>query len=198
VDAAALEEFVKNTTFGDLRREAEEKGRQGYVAQANADGTAGLVRWDQGSVTPDNKFNQQVAGEDAKTEQAMIARLHEGLPEVKRRSAQERFNVLFERLVEQGMKSYRTFGYPVWPQSIQAKLTQLGWKERDPDVYGQCSALARQLFIEAGHKQEAKDRKRTTLGWHGHYNHELSVPSLLVGAASGLAAPAPAKQTEAS
>lgn len=177
-NAVDLEHFAKTTKVKDLRALAQEKGKRGFVAQANADGTAGQVHYTKASVTEDNRWRQNVAGESAKVEARMIASLHEGLPEVKRRTAQERFRVLFERLVEQGMTSYRAHGYPVWPRSIQAKLTALGWKPNDPDVYGQCRALAEQLFIEAGHKQAAKDRKRTTAGWHGHANHQISVPSL--------------------
>lgn len=183
----SLDEFVKTTTVGDLRRLAEEEGRKGFVAQANEDGTAGQVRWEQAS---DKKgyWNQDVAGETRTVEQRMVASLHEGLPEVKRRTAQERFTVLFERLVAEGMVSYRRLGYPVWPKSIQRKLTELGWKEKDSDVYGQCRALAKQLFVEAGQKQKSKDQKRTSVGWHGHYNHELVTPSLSKVGPAGLAA----------
>jgi hypothetical protein len=104
------------TTFNDLDRIAAERGRKGYVAAASADGTAGQLHWTQAAEV-NGRWNQQVAGETATLEQRAIARLHEGLPEVKRRTAQERFRVLFERLVEQAMTSYRTYGYPVWPRT---------------------------------------------------------------------------------
>jgi len=191
VDRSELDRFVRETKVKDLRALAQERGRRGYVAQANSDGTAGLVKWDQSSKTPDGRYNQQVAGEDRKTEDQLVAKLHEGLPEVKRRTAQERFRVLFERLVQEAMVSYRAHGYPVWPKSIQYKLATLGWKPGDPDVYGQCRALAERLFIEAGQKQQEKDRRKTTLGWHGEYNHAVTAradseePSLVSAARAG-------------
>lgn len=184
MDRAQLDEFVKNTKVKDLRALAGEKGKKGFVAQANADGTAGQVRWDQASITPDNKWNQKVEGETRAAEHRMIAALHEDLPDVRRRTAEERFRVLFERLVGEAMVSYRKHGYPIWPRSIQAKLQALGWKTNDPDVYGQCRALAQQLFIEAGHKQKQKDQKKITLDWHGHYNHMVEVKSPIGGLAT--------------
>lgn len=175
-----LERFVRTTKVKDLRAMAQDpnKARQGYVSQANADGTAGQVKWTKASTKPDGTLRQNLAGEDAETEQRLIASLHEGLPEVKRRSAQERFQVLFERLVQQGLATYRKHGYPIWPRSIADKLRTLGYLPGDPDVYGQCRALAERLFIEAGHKQAVKDSRRTTKDWHGHLNHVIAVPSL--------------------
>lgn len=160
----------------DLRAIAEEKGRQGFVAQANADGTAGQVHWSQSSVTPDNRWNQKVKGEDIRTEERMVSSLYEGLPEVKRRTARSRFEVLFERLVSDAFGTFYKDGRVEWPASIQAKATALGLKPTDPPEM-QCRVLAEQLFIEAGHKQAAKDQKKVSLDWHGHYNHTVDVSS---------------------
>jgi hypothetical protein len=178
---------VHALTFKDLDVLAKKQGRKGHVAAASADGTAGQLHWTQsgttgraGTINPwdplamehaGRTWNQNVRGETLTAEQRMLSRLHENLPPVVRRSKEQRFEVLFRNLVEIGLKGYRIHGYPVWPASIQRKLTVLGFKERDPDVYGQCSALARQLFVEAGHKQQEKDQKKIALDWHGHLNH---------------------------
>lgn len=179
------EKFVRETKVKDLLALAQEKGKRGFVAQANADGTAGLVSWQKASRTPDNRLRQDLPGEDASTEDRQIARLFDGLPPIRRRSAEERFRSMLNRVIEDAMVSYRVHGYPVWPKSIADKLRSLGWKENDPDVYGQCSALVKQLFIEAGHKQQAKDQKKATLDWHGHYNHQIEVKTPVTGGLAG-------------
>jgi hypothetical protein len=111
----------------------------------------------------------------------MVQKLHTGLPPVVRRTPEARFEALFRKLVETGLGSVKVRGYPVWPKSIQRKLAALGFKPNDTDVYAQCSALARQLFTEAGHIQALKDQRKSTLDWHGHYNHQA-----VVGNGSGL------------
>lgn len=150
---------VRTTTIGDLNRIAAERGTRGRVATAK-----GLIPWQQGSVTPDRKWRRL----PSPSPEQMKAELSRDLPPVVRREARERYKVLVNRLFADGMKSYETFGYPVWPKSIQEELRVLGWKTGNPDLRGQVEALAKKYIEEGARKQRAKDAHKTALDWHGH------------------------------
>jgi len=122
-----------------------------------------LVPW-QRSARPNGKWRLP----ETPVPTDMVQRMHAGLPPVIRRTARERYKVLIDRLVADGMKTYRAYGYPVWPKSVQDDLKALGWKEGDPRFYDQVEALARKYIEEGANKQREKDAKVTSREWHGH------------------------------
>jgi len=101
---------------------------------------------------------------------SVVAKMHEGLPPVIRRTPRQRYKVLVDRLVQDGLKSYKAVGYPVWPKSIQDELKTLGWKEGDPRLYEQVEALATKMIVAGENKQREKDARKVTRDWHGHFD----------------------------
>lgn len=154
----------KTLTWGDLDRIARKEGQLGKVATGK-----GLLPHQQSSLegragSPDQKWRRLPAPSEAQ----MRAALEADIPAVVRRSARERFLVLANRLREDGEKSMRMFGYPVWPASVQRELKELGFKVGNPDLASQVEALARKYVEEGARKQKAKDDRKTALDWHGH------------------------------
>ncbi len=155
---------VHNTTLADLARIAREQGERGRVATAR-----GLIPWQRSSVKGRSGTGQRAMRRlPAPTPEQMKAELSKDLPPVIRREARERYRVLANRLYADGLKSYELFGYPVWPKSVQDELRAFGWKEGNPDLWGQVEALARKYVEEGAHKQKEKDQKKSSLDWHGH------------------------------
>lgn len=167
---------VYRTTPADLRRIALEKGRMGYVAGSDRTGT-GQIHHTNAAVRG-GRYNQKARGETAQAEARLIAQLESGLPIVRRRTDQERFRALFNRLAETALASYRRVGRVEWPTSIQRELQELAWKTGDPKlndfggldhVYKQVEALTRHYTVKGANQQKEKDDKKTALDWHGHY-----------------------------
>jgi hypothetical protein len=98
----------------------------------------------------------------------MKAELSEGLPAIQRREARERFHVMRDKILADAERSYKTFGYVIWPKSIQDELTALGWKAGNPNFKAQVEDLARKYVEEGARKQAAKDQRKVSLDWHGH------------------------------
>lgn len=162
----------KALSFRDLDEIARKRGHKGVVAAADADGTKGFLPWQHASRkgTRGKKLNPLVQNRLKTREQQLLAKLYEDLPPIVRREPRQRYEVLLNQLVEQGLKTYRAYGYPVWPKSIQQELKVLGWKEGDPDFYAQAEALAGKFIKEYAQKQKAKDQRKSALDWHGHYS----------------------------
>ena len=165
---------VYRTTPRDLANLAREKGRMGYVA-ASEGKTAGQLHYTK-SGQVGNKWNQKVPGETRKVEERLLQQLL-NVPKARRRSHQERFRALFDRLAQTALDSYRRVGYVAWPTSIQTELKTLAWKTGDPTladyggldhVYKQVEALTRHYTVRGANKQKEKDQHKVALDWHGH------------------------------
>lgn len=160
---------VTNAIDAEVAKVLAREGVRGMVPIVQASGQnldqreLQLVPW-QRSARPKGRWNLK----DTPIPQDMVRRMHEGLPPIIRRTPRERYKVLIDRLVADGLKSYRAYGYPVWPKSVQDDLKALGWKEGDPRLYEQVEALARKYIEEGAQKQRAKDARKSTLDWHGH------------------------------
>jgi hypothetical protein len=102
--------------------------------------------------------------------QQMVDQMHAGLPPLIRRTPNQRYEALVQRLLVMGRQSVGALGYPVWPPSIQAVLTSYGIKEGDTDLHKQVYALAKHFIVRAENQQRSKDRKKVVLDWHGHYS----------------------------
>jgi hypothetical protein len=169
---------VYRTTPADLRRLALGKGgRQGYVAASDGT-TAGQLHYTKAGELK-GRWNNDVPRETRKVEDRLIRKLHEGLPPQRRRTDEQRYRSMFNRLAQVALESYRRVGYAAWPKSIETDLKVLGWTTGDPklEAYGgerkvlkQVEELTR-LYIERGsNSQKVKDQRKPTLDWHGHYS----------------------------
>lgn len=167
---------VYRTTPADLRRMALEKGRMGYVASSDGR-TAGQVHYTK-ATEQGRRFAQNLPGETRRAEERMLAALETGLPAVRRRSHQERFRSMFNRLADHALACYKATGRVEWPTSIMRELQELAWKEGDPSltdfggmdhVYKQIEALTRMYTVKGANQQKEKDKKKSALDWHGHY-----------------------------
>lgn len=171
---------VYRTTPADLRRIALERGRKGYSAASDGKTAGQILHTKAGRVgNKGQRYRQNVPGETRRVEDRMIQQLETGLPPLRRRSHQERFRSMFDRLASVALDSYRRVGYVAWPASIKAELKELGWKEGDPklaeyggeqQVYDQVTMLTRRYIERASNKQKEVDQGKVTLDWHGHYS----------------------------
>ena len=168
---------VYRTTPADLRRIALERGRTGYSAASDGK-QAGLIHHSKAGRTADGRYRNEVPGETKRVENRMIQQLNTGLPVLRRRSHQERFRSMFDRLAVTALDAYRRTGRVEWPASIQRELKELAWKNGDPrlvdfggedQVYRQVEALTRMYIEKSSNKQKAQDQKKSALDWHGHY-----------------------------
>lgn len=168
---------VYRTTPRDLWRLAMGKGgRRGYVAASDGS-TAGQLHYTKAGEVH-GKWNDHVPHETQKVEERLIQRLLSEVPATRRRTHEERYRSMFNRLATTALESYRRVGYVAWPRSIETELKTLGWTTGDPKleayggeqkVYKQVEELTR-LYIERGsNKQKTQDQRKSTLDWHGHY-----------------------------
>jgi len=169
---------VYRTTPADLRRIALERGRTGYVGASDGK-QAGQIHHSKAGRTADGRVRQNVPGETKRVEDQMVQQLHTGLPALRRRSHQERFRSMFDRLAVTALDAYRRTGRVEWPTSIQRELKELAWKNGDPrltdfggedQVYRQVEALTRMYIEKTSNKQKVQDKKKSALDWHGHYS----------------------------
>jgi len=167
---------VHRTTFRDLANIARERGRQGYVAASDGK-TAGQIHYTRAGRLGD-RWNQNLPDESRLVEDRMVQNLFSGLPAAKRRTHQERFRSMFDRLASVALDSYRRVGYVAWPTSIQSELKVLAWTNGDPTladyggmdhVFKQIEALTRMYTVRGSNVQKEKDQKKVALDWHGHY-----------------------------
>ena len=159
---------VHQTTVKDLHALAAKRGVRGVVGAAD-EGKARLISWRDGArynKARGRYWNPEVSRPSPAGH--LVAKLNEGLPAVVRRTPRQRYDVLLQRLVQDGLKSYKAFGRVEWPKSIQDELRVLGWKDGDPNFWGQAEALARKFIEEGANIQRAKDQRKVTLDWHGH------------------------------
>ena len=118
-------------------------------------------------VVGQKRWNPQAVANEP-TQEQLVRQLKEDLPALPRREAPERFRVLIQKLVKDALPSYRRLGYPVWPSSVQAELTALGWKQGDPKLWEQVESLARYYIERGARMQKEQDDRQTSIGWHGH------------------------------
>jgi len=118
-------------------------------------------------VVGQRKWNPRATANEPTPEQ-LVRQLKEDVPVMPRREAPERFKVLVQKLVQDALPSYRRFGYPVWPSSVQTELKTLGWKEGDPKLWEQVESLARYYIERGARMQKEQDDRQTSIGWHGH------------------------------
>jgi len=125
------------------------------VPQGQASKVVGQRRWNPRAMAPEPVPEQ-------------LIRQLKDVPAMPRREARERFKVLVQKLVQDALPSYRRLGYPVWPSSVQAELTALGWKQGDPKLWEQVESLARYYIERGARMQKEQDDRQTSIGWHGH------------------------------
>jgi hypothetical protein len=153
---------------------------RGFIPQVQRRGhdlserTVRLIPWHQSARISENggpeRWNPRVFAEASPVPRHMVEQMQAGLPPMIRRTSRERYQVLIDRLVADGLRSYRIHGYPVWPKSIADELRIAGWKEGDPDLWGQVEALAKRFIVKAEHKQKESDRHKVVSDWHSHFD----------------------------
>lgn len=150
-------------TMRELNTIARTRGVMGHLATAD-----GLLPWQRSTLVGRSGTGPRDSRRVPVSDAAMKAALTADLPPVVRREARERYRVLVNRLYADGLRSYELFGYPVWPKSIADELRAFGWKEGNPDLWGQVETLARRYVEQGAHKQRESDQRKTTLDYHGH------------------------------
>lgn len=167
----------RTTTIADLNRIARERGQRGKVATAEGliDHTEAAFKGRAGS------GKQKLRQFADPTPEQMKAELSAELPAIIRRTPRERFLVLLARLRAEAEKSVALHGRVIWPASLQAELTAMGWRAGNPDLAGQVEALARRMFEKAAHQQNESDAGKTVRDWHGHDNTSITISSAPAG-----------------
>ena len=173
---------VYKMTPGDLRRLALKEGRKGQAA-VGIPGKAWNPKWNEAAFITGKDGKQRPNQELIRRENAQIpatiAKLFSDLPPIVRRTPRQKYESLVQQLADYAIQSLRATGKVHWPQSILLELKKLGWMDGDPrlDNLGtlegamkQIEDLAHKWTPEFANKQRAKDAKRTTLDWSGHYN----------------------------
>lgn len=168
----------KTLTMRDLDTIARERGQMGKVATAK-----GLL--DHREAAFEGKGSKQKLRQEYVTEQEMRRVLEADLPPIIRRTPRERYLALLQRLRTEAEKSVQLHGRVIWPASLQAELTALGWRAGNPDLAGQVEALARRMFEKAAHQQADSDRSKVTRDWHGHDNTSITISSAPKGGTEG-------------
>ena len=169
----------KTTTFRDLERIARERGQRGKVATRD-----GLIDHTEASLVGRSGSGKQAwRGFAVPTEEQLRAEFQSDLPPIIRRTPRERFLVLLLRLRAEAEKSVKLHGRVIWPASLQAELTAMGWREGNPDLPGQVEALARRMFEKAAHQQADSDQAKVARDWHGHDNTSITISTAHKGGA---------------
>ena len=163
-------------------------GRPGYVAQAEG-GEVKVVPWTQSALRGHGSFTPRM--ERTAVPEPLIAQAKESLPRLRRRTATERLEAMTKTLIEDATQSYKRTGIPVMAASVIEDICRVFAFEYGRFISAESvrrmtleqirpllESLAKRQFIEAGHKQQAKDQRKTALDWHGHLNHVVSAPSV--------------------
>ena len=147
----------------------------GYIPAVELSGpnfetrTERLVHWKDAARTgADKRLNARVFAENTAVPQHVFEDFQAGLPAPIRRTASQRYDVLIKRLLQMARDS-TVNGQVMWPASLRRVLDLQGVKA-NAEMHEQVRALAKHFIVKAENQQRAKDRRKSVLDYHGHYD----------------------------
>ena len=110
--------------------------------------------------------------------QAVIDEMKAELPPIRRRTPQQRYDELVERLLAEMRRAKTFLGRAAVPASIAAQIEHVARTEGPRDLLKRIERAEPEavkiyagfLMRDAAAKQKEKDRHKSALDWGGHYN----------------------------
>lgn len=147
---------------------------RGYVPEFDlVTGKQRLVHWTQAPLDRTGKRLNRRVFKTVRVPEAIF-----DLPPIQRRSAQQKYEDLVRKLLDEMRRAKMALGRAEVPTSVRDQIQRAAWLEGDPtllDRIEQAEPEAIEIYAsflmrDVANKQREKDQKKVALDWHGHYN----------------------------